>query len=145
MLLVGFCVDDDRSMIVMEQLDGDLHQLIKEQGRNPPFPQHVAIDIISQIVANMAYLHKKGIFHGDLKASNVLMTYHGAHVLVKIIDFGESQSMHLTYEQCEMKMSGDHHPSSSNFGMHSVSSFSRIVGTKVGRRQRCFLSRCVYY
>jgi len=81
-------------MIVMEQLDGDLHQLIKEQGKNPPFPQHVAIDIISQIAVGMAYLHEKGIFHGD-QASNVLVTHHGAHVLAKITNFGESQNMQL--------------------------------------------------
>ncbi len=137
-LLVGFCVDDDRSMIVMEQLDGDLQQLIKKQGENPPFPQHVAIDIISQIAACMAYLHKKGIFHGDLKASNVLVTHHGAHVLVKITDFGESQRMQVTYKQCEMKMSGDHHPSSSNFGMYFTSSFSGIVGTTGWRAPEVF-------
>jgi serine/threonine protein kinase len=34
-------------------------------------PPEVAIDFISQIAAGMAYLHKQGIFHGDLKASNV--------------------------------------------------------------------------
>jgi serine/threonine protein kinase len=137
-LLVGFCVDDGRSMIVMEQLDGDLGQLIKEQSKNPPFSQHVAIDIISQIAGGMAYLHEKGIFHGDLKASNVLVTHHGAHVLVKITDFGESQRMQLTYKQCEMKMSGDHHPSSSNFGMYSTSSFSGIVGTTGWRAPEVF-------
>jgi serine/threonine protein kinase len=67
-LLVGFCVDDDKSMIVMEQLDGDLHQLIKEQGKNPPFPQHVAINIISQIAASMAYLHEKWHFPWRFKS-----------------------------------------------------------------------------
>lgn len=137
-LLVGFCVNDDRSMIVMEQLDGDLRQLIKQQGKDPPFPQHVAIDIISQIATSMAYLHEKGIFHGDLKASNVLVTHHGVDVLVKIADFGESQSMQLTNKQCEMKMSGDHHPSLSNFGVYSTSSFSGIVGTTGWRAPEVF-------
>ncbi len=138
-LLVGFCVDDDRSMIVMERLDGDLRELIEKQGKNPPFPQHVAIGIISQIAAGMAYLHEKGIFHGDLKASNVLVTRHGAHIQAKITDFGVSQSMQFTSKQCETIMNGDHHPNSSDFGMYSTLSFFGIVGTTGWRAPEVFL------
>jgi serine/threonine protein kinase len=137
-LLVGFCVDDDRSMIVMERLDGDLRELIEKHGKNRPFPQHVAIDIISQIAVGMAYLHEKGIFHGDLKASNVLVTCHGSHIQAKITDFGVSQSMQFTNKQCETSVSGDHHPSSSNFGMYSMSSFFGIVGTTGWRAPEVF-------
>jgi serine/threonine protein kinase len=128
-LLVGFCADDDRSMIVMERMDGDLHEHIEKQGKNPPFPQHVAIDIISQIAVGMAYLHEKGIFHGDLKASNVLVARHSAHIQAKITDFGVSQSMQFTSKQCETNISGNHHPNSSNFGRYSMSPFFGIVGT----------------
>jgi serine/threonine protein kinase len=138
-LLVGFCVDDDRSMIVMERLDGDLRELIEKQGKNPPFPQHVAIGIISQIAAGMAYLHEKGIFHGDLKASNVLVTRHGAHIQAKITDFGVSQSMQFTSKQCETIMNGDHHPNSSDFGMYFTLSFFGIVGTTGWRAPEVFL------
>jgi serine/threonine protein kinase len=144
-LLVGFCVDDDRSMIVMERMDGDLRKLIEKQGKNSPFPQHVAIGIISQIAIGMAYLQEKGIFHGDLKASNVLVTRHGAHIQVKITDFGVSQSMQFTSKQCETSMSGYCHPNSSNFGMYSMSSFFGIVGTtgwrapEVSRPKVCLL------
>jgi len=42
-LLVGFCVDDHKSMIVMPHLDEDLCQLIKKNCKNPTFPQHVII------------------------------------------------------------------------------------------------------
>jgi len=44
-LLVGFCEDDHRSMIVMPCLDGDLCQHIKKQCKNPTFPQHVTIKL----------------------------------------------------------------------------------------------------
>jgi len=41
----------------------------------------------------MAYLHDKDIFHGDLKASNVLVTHHGAHIQTQITNFVISQNM----------------------------------------------------
>ncbi|CAN5974933.1 unnamed protein product [Sphagnum jensenii] len=44
----------------------------------------------------MAYLHKQGIFHGDLKASNVLVNHHGGHIEGKIAGFGVSQTVQLT-------------------------------------------------
>jgi hypothetical protein len=88
-----------KSMILMELMDEDLHHLIEDQCRStpevPPFRQGVAIDIISQIAAGMAYLHHKGIFHGDLKASNVLVNHRGGHIDAKITDFGVSQKIQL--------------------------------------------------
>jgi hypothetical protein len=88
-----------KSMILMELMDEDLHNLIEDQCRStpevPPFRQGVAIDIISQIAAGMAYLHDKGIFHGDLKASNVLVNHRGGHIDAKITDFGVSQKIQL--------------------------------------------------
>jgi hypothetical protein len=88
-----------KSMILMELMDEDLHHLIEDRCRStpevPPFRQGVAIDIISQIAAGMAYLHDKGIFHGDLKASNVLVNHRGGHIDAKITDFGVSQKIQL--------------------------------------------------
>ncbi len=88
-----------KSMILMELMDEDLHHLIEDRCRStpevPPFRQVVAIDIISQIAAGMAYLHDRGIFHGDLKASNVLVNHHGGHIDAKITDFGVSQKIQL--------------------------------------------------
>ncbi|CAM6033584.1 unnamed protein product [Sphagnum compactum] len=87
-----------KSMILMELMDEDLHHLIEDRCRStpdPPFRQAVAIDIISQIAAGMAYLHGKGIFHGDLKASNVLVNHRGGHIDAKITDFGVSQKIQL--------------------------------------------------
>jgi serine/threonine protein kinase len=88
-----------KSMILMELMDEDLHHLIEDRRRFtpevPPFPQGVAIDIISQIAAGMAYLHHEGIVHGDLKASNVLVNHRGGHIDAKITDFGVSQKIQL--------------------------------------------------
>jgi hypothetical protein len=92
--LVGFSEGYPTSMILMELMDGDLRHLIKDRVKStpqaPPFPPEVAMDIISQIAAGMAYLHKQGVFHGDLKASNVLVNHHGGHIEGKIAGFGVS-------------------------------------------------------
>jgi hypothetical protein len=93
--LVGFSIANGSSMILMEHMDADLRHLI-EQRNSKPFANHVAIDIIFQIATGMAYLHNQGVFHGDLKASNVLVIHRGGHIEVKITDFGVSQSVQLT-------------------------------------------------
>jgi serine/threonine protein kinase len=122
--LVGFSRDLPFSMILMELMDGDLHHLIKDRVEStpqaPPFPPEVTIDIISQIAAGMAYLHKQGVFHGDLKASNVLVNHHGGHIEAKIADFGVSQTVQL-----KMYDGGI----GSGSSVYSNPSFTGVVGT----------------
>jgi len=98
--LIGFSVDgeDGRAMLVMELLDCDLSHIIKERvykvGLRPPFTLSESIDLIHQIARGMAYLHKKKIFHGDLKSKNVLVAKHPGDLRcysLKISDFGVSQ------------------------------------------------------
>jgi tRNA A-37 threonylcarbamoyl transferase component Bud32 len=129
--LVGFSRGYTNSMILMELMDGDLRHLIKDRVKStpqaPPFPPEVAIDIISQIAAGMAYLHKQGVFHGDLKASNVLVNHHGGHIEAKIADFGMSQTVQLTKRFDTSKLSDGDIASGSS--VYSNSSFSGIVGT----------------
>ncbi|CAM6073660.1 unnamed protein product [Sphagnum tenellum] len=112
-----------KSMILMELMDEDLHHLIEERGF-PPFRQVVAIDIISQIAAGMAYLHDKGIVHGDLKASNVLIKHHGGQIDAKITDFGVSQKIQL-----DMRGDASSSDANSTSSMYSLNSLSKVVGT----------------
>jgi serine/threonine protein kinase len=118
-------------MILMELMEGDLFHLIKDRvnstPQTPPFPPEVAIDIISQIAAGMAYLHKQGVFHGDLKASNVLVNHRGGYIEAKIADFGVSQTIHLTKRFVTSRQSDGDIASGSS--VYSNSSFSGIVGT----------------
>ena len=46
------------------------------------------IELIVQVLHALVYLHRQGIFHCDLKPSNILVTNEGA---VKVLDFGISQ------------------------------------------------------
>jgi serine/threonine protein kinase len=120
---VGYCEAKQTSMILMETMHGDLRTLIDNQARDgiPPMPQHVVLDIISQIAAGMAYLHNRGVFHGDLKASNVLVSRPDGPIEVKISDFGVSQRLQLTRDK-----QGD---VSFIPSMYSRSAFSGTVGT----------------
>jgi hypothetical protein len=129
--LVGFSEGYPTSMILMELMDGDLRHLIKDRVKStpqaPPFPPEVAMDIISQIAAGMAYLHKQGVFHGDLKASNVLVNHHGGHIEAKIADFGVSQTVQLT--KCFDTSKHSDGDIASGTSVYSHLSFSGVVGT----------------
>jgi hypothetical protein len=134
--LVGFS-SSPTSMILMELMDGDLRHLIKDRVRRAsPFPPEVAIDIISQIAAGMAYLHKQGVFHGDLKASNVLVNHHGGHIEAKIADFGVSQIVQFT--NCFDTSKHSDGDIASGSSIYSNTSFSGIVGTTGWRAPEVF-------
>lgn len=105
-LLVGFSIreSDSRPMVVMELLDYDLHSLIHFDAADflchaNLIPMRIAIDFIYQIATGMAYLHKKKLFHGDLKALNVLVKCHpdgsNSRYELKISDFGVSEKLVL--------------------------------------------------
>ena len=144
--LVGFSVSQTMSMIVMEKMDGDLHHLIEDCSRKPPFALPKAVNILSQIAAGMAYLHDQGVFHGDLKASNVLVSRKGYldDIEVKISDFGVSQHVKLerrletSKDLVEESSSSGSTTSSEQPDVYSGSSFSGTVGTTCWRAPEVF-------
>ena len=82
--------------IVMELVDGpSLSELIASDGR---LPEPVAIDYAAQICSGLAYAHRQGLLHRDVKPANILVTKDD---VVKISDFGiaravSTQTMALT-------------------------------------------------
>ena len=68
----------------MEYIDGrTLTYVINEEHRQDiNFVRHVLVEILDAL----SYVHKKQIFHRDLKPDNIMLTYKGDNV--KIIDFG---------------------------------------------------------
>jgi serine/threonine protein kinase len=46
--------------------------------------------LFKQIASSVAYLHKMGIVHGDIKEENVLIGMKGGRLVAKICDFGHS-------------------------------------------------------
>jgi serine/threonine-protein kinase len=82
--------------IVMELVEGaTLAEMIENDRR---LPEAVAIDFAAQICSGLAYAHRQGLLHRDVKPANVLVTKDD---VVKISDFGiaravSTQTMSMT-------------------------------------------------
>src|SRR5258708_14862977 len=74
--------DANQPYYVMELLENA--QTILEAARPQPFK--VQVDLLVQMLQALAYLHRRGILHRDLKPGNVLV----ANGQVKVLDFGRA-------------------------------------------------------
>lgn len=76
--------DEDGLYYTMEFIDGrPLSEMLKENGLNN---DRLSERIARQIIDALHYVHKKQIYHRDLKPDNIYVTFRGDNV--KIIDFG---------------------------------------------------------
>lgn len=90
--------DSGAPYMVMEYIEGiSLENCIQEHG---PFPIDVAVEIIDRLCDALAYAHAKGIFHRDLKSSNILLLTDPEleETEVRIIDFGVAMVKHASQE-----------------------------------------------
>lgn len=72
-----------RPYIAMEYLEGQtLSELLKNVH---PLPEPDAVKIASRICEALAYMHKNGVIHRDLKPQNVMLCNDGT---IRIMDFG---------------------------------------------------------
>src|ERR671929_308732 len=72
-----------RQFIVMEYVDGpSCAEILRERGHLPPAE---AVDILAQACRGLAYAHRNGVVHRDVKPGNLLRSSHG---MVKLADFG---------------------------------------------------------
>jgi len=78
---------NEQPYMVMEFIDGQsLEVLIDQHG---PMPVSVLVLIMISICSGMHHAHQSGIFHRDLKSSNIMIPLSGAGVPIgKVIDFG---------------------------------------------------------
>lgn len=76
--------DKDGIFYTMEYVDG--RSLEKLYGENGIESLDLIQKILRQILDALTYVHKKQVYHRDLKPDNILITYRGDNV--KILDFG---------------------------------------------------------
>lgn len=91
-LFMGICVSDSNYMIITEFMKkGSLHDIIyskKSKSIQEKIPINRMLEIIIDVAKAMIYLHKREIFHCDLKSSNILMDKNWN---IKLADFGLSR------------------------------------------------------
>jgi serine/threonine-protein kinase len=80
--------EDHAYYIVMELVDGTtLAELMRNER---VLPEPVAVDYAIQIASGLAYAHRQGLLHRDVKPANILVT---SDDVVKISDFGIARAV----------------------------------------------------
>ncbi|XP_059468544.1 serine/threonine-protein kinase MAK isoform X2 [Neocloeon triangulifer] len=75
--------ENDTLYFVFEYMKENLYQLMKE--RDKLFPESVVRNMIFQVLQGLAFMHRNGFFHRDMKPENLLCC---GPELIKIADFG---------------------------------------------------------
>jgi serine/threonine-protein kinase len=80
--------EGDAYFIVMELVEGEtLAAMLRDEQR---IPESVAIDYATQIAAGLAFAHRQGLLHRDVKPANILVTHDD---VVKLGDFGIARAV----------------------------------------------------
>jgi len=82
--------DGDAVYMTMELLEGRSLDSMTREARGKGMKRDDALPIIRGIAEGLAYAHRKGIVHSDLKPGNVFITEDGT---AKILDFGIARAV----------------------------------------------------
>lgn len=82
--------DGEAVYMTMEMLEGRSMESMTREGRGKGIKRELALPIIRGIAEGLAYAHRKGIVHSDLKPGNVFITEDGT---AKILDFGIARAV----------------------------------------------------
>jgi serine/threonine protein kinase len=75
--------------LVMDYCDGGtLRQLMESETE---LDIQISLQFVLDILAGLAYVHKQGIVHCDIKPENILLKLEGQKLIAKISDFGISR------------------------------------------------------
>ena len=84
-------IADGHQYIAMRLIDGPtLEQIVRDGG---PMPATRALAIIAQIADALAYAHEQGVYHRDVKPSNILLRGNDQPILT---DFGIARAVEQT-------------------------------------------------
>lgn len=81
---------DSKMAIVMEYLGDDQWQLLSDRVESEKLSFDEVIDIMEKLAKVVDILAENGLFHADLKLSNIFISRGGGSRQIKLIDFGIS-------------------------------------------------------
>jgi serine/threonine protein kinase len=89
----------------MEFVEGEtLEKLIKRSGR---LEVKLALEIVTQVAAGLAAVHKKNLVHRDIKPSNITVSLEdGGALAAKIIDLGLAKAINEPLSEAAISMPG---------------------------------------
>jgi serine/threonine protein kinase len=130
---------DGSRFIAMQYVEGETlqHQLQKKQ-----FSVSEILDVGIQVADALEEAHSKGISHGELNASNLMLTARGQ---VKVLDFGVAKVSNLTGLDSEYETTAitSHH--SSNLDALQYLSPEQTVARQVSRRSDLYSLGVILY
>ena len=89
--VLDYFKENGTAYYVMEFIDGEtLRKFIKKHG---PMNSKLAVQLIKEVALGLKAIHDKGILHGDLKPSNIMLNAGK----VKIMDFGAASFKNTIY------------------------------------------------
>lgn len=143
--------EGDKVFMTMELLQGRSLEAMVHEFRGRGVSRELALPIIRGVAEGLAYAHRKGIVHSDLKPANVFLTEDQAP---KILDFGIARAMpaHLSmhkvkdtfdagslgayteaYATTEMMNGDDPHPSDDVYALGLIA-YELLTGTHPYKR-----------
>ena len=88
---LGWAAEDDVALIAMELvLGGSMRDLLAARG---PLPEGVLASLLGQLLDGLAAVHARGLVHGDVKPSNLLLRS-GVRPHLLLADFGVATRWH---------------------------------------------------
>ncbi|MGZ5440542.1 MAG: serine/threonine-protein kinase [Thermoanaerobaculia bacterium] len=83
---------DGASFMVTEYIDGTTVREWEEA--NGRFPLPLAIEVVTQVLAGLDAIHRRGLLHRDISADNLMLAFDADdHLVVKIIDLGVAKDV----------------------------------------------------
>jgi Flp pilus assembly protein TadD len=118
--------DNDTCFIVSEFVEGGSLADRITQGRTSP---EEAVRLVAEVAETLAYAHRQGFVHRDIKPGNILLDHHGRALLA---DFGISRS-------------SEDGPDSGTYGTLAYMSPEQVQGQPVDRRSDIYALGVVLY
>jgi len=130
--------DGGAPYMVLEYVDGiTLEQVILEDDEF--VPESVAVSLFIQIADALQHGHESGVFHRDVKSSNILVTDQGtSKAQVRVIDFGVAALLGADQESTEFQ-------GRTVVGTPKYMSPDQVKGKKYDARSEIYSFGCVMY